>query len=198
MRNNPDMDTVSSSTRSRMMSGIHGSDTRPELFIRKGLFAHGFRFRTNCRDLPGRPDLKLTRYGAVILVHGCFWHGHSCRYFRLPSSNVPFWSAKIEKNRARDLRDVRSLREAGWRVCIVWECAVRLAMGEKDGGRLMDGIESWLRSNKPFIEFFDTASMSVNRSAESHPRKALIGRNASVSSFAAEREPPYGAVTQDR
>ncbi|MGD9938596.1 MAG: very short patch repair endonuclease, partial [Clostridia bacterium] len=78
------MDTVSPQLRSRMMAGIRGKDTQPERLVRSALFARGFRYRKNCRDLPGRPDLKLTRYRAVILIHGCFWHGHDCRYFRLP------------------------------------------------------------------------------------------------------------------
>ena len=192
------MDTVSPKKRSRIMSSIRSSNTSTELFVRSCLFARGFRFRTNCRDLPGRPDLKLTRYGAVILVHGCFWHGHSCRYFRLPSSNVAFWSEKITKNQARDLRDVRALRAAGWRVCIVWECAVRLAMTDKDGGRLVDSIGSWLKGDRPFVELFDAASISVEGADEVRKARSRIGRNASVTSFAAEREPSYVPRTKGR
>jgi DNA mismatch endonuclease (patch repair protein) len=113
------MDTVSGETRSRMMAAIHGTDTKPERLVRWALFARGFRYRKNCRDLPGRPDIKLTRYRAIIFVHGCFWHGHNCRNFRLPGSNKEFWVAKITRNRERDMHDVTALLGSGWRVCIV-------------------------------------------------------------------------------
>ena len=119
------MDSVSPEDRSRIMASIRGRDTEPERLLRSALHRLGFRFRVDARDLPGRPDLKLTRHGAVIFVHGCFWHGHDCEAFRLPSSNLPFWLAKIQANRERDLRAALALREAGWRVCVVWECALR-------------------------------------------------------------------------
>jgi DNA mismatch endonuclease, patch repair protein len=146
------MDSVSRETRSRIMAAIHGSNTGPELLVRRALFARGFRYRINCKGLPGHPDLKLTKHRAVVFVHGCFWHGHDCRFYRLPSSNVEFWAAKIARNRERDARNLRDLREAGWRACIVWECAARLAAAGKDRGRLFDGMGSLLAGKKPFIE----------------------------------------------
>ncbi len=191
------MDTVSPESRSRIMSAIHGSGTRPELFVRQGLFARGFRFRVNSSSLPGRPDLKLTRYRAVVLVNGCFWHGHACRYFRPPASNVAFWEGKIGRNRERDLLVLRALREAGWRVCVVWECAVRLAIStgaEADSCKLLDRLEAWIRGEGAFVEFFDASAMREGGSPEARGGRARVARNASLAGFAAEREVPYGGA----
>ena len=115
------------------MAGIHGTDTKPERLVRAALFAAGFRYRKNCGDLPGQPDIKLTRYRVVILVHGCFWHGHACRYFRLPGCNSEFWAKKIGLNRERDARDIIALTGTGWRVCVVWECAIHESGAEALG-----------------------------------------------------------------
>jgi len=121
------MDVVDVATRSRMMSGIRGKNTRPELVVRSLLHAEGFRFRLHRKDLPGSPDIVLSKFRTVILVHGCFWHLHSgCRLAKLPASNAEFWSQKLENNRARDLRKTDELLASGWRVLVVWECATRL------------------------------------------------------------------------
>jgi DNA mismatch endonuclease (patch repair protein) len=121
------MDVVDVATRSRMMSGIRGKNTRPEIAVRGLLHAEGFRFRLHRKDLPGNPDIVLSRYRTVILVHGCFWHSHSgCRLAKLPASNAEFWSQKLENNHARDLRKTDELLASGWRVLVVWECATRL------------------------------------------------------------------------
>lgn len=109
-----------------MMSSIKGKNTVPEVLVRRFLHARGFRFRLHRRDLPGRPDLVLPRRRVAVLIHGCFWHGHSgCRYFRLPGTRTEFWSAKIAANVGRDARTERALAELGWRVFLVWECAIR-------------------------------------------------------------------------
>ena len=110
------VDFVDKATRSRMMSGIRGKNTRPEILIRHGLHRLGFRYRIHGSKLPGSPDIVLPKYNAVILVHGCFWHGHDCRYFKLPSTRTDFWQGKIDSNRARDGRNTDSLLTAGWRV----------------------------------------------------------------------------------
>lgn len=119
------MDIVDSATRSRMMSGIRGKDTGPERLVRSLLHRRGFRFRLHAKDLPGRPDIVFPRYRAVVLVHGCFWHGHCCPLFRLPGTRTGFWEEKIKRNRANDERNERSLADLGWRVATVWECALR-------------------------------------------------------------------------
>lgn len=118
-------DTVDRATRSRMMSGIRSKNTRIEVSLRKALFAQGFRYRINDVRLPGRPDIVFPRHRAVVFVHGCFWHGHDCALFRLPASNTDFWRAKIDANRKRDERACRELAALGWRVAVVWECALR-------------------------------------------------------------------------
>ena len=184
------MDTFTPEIRSRVMAAIRGRDTSPELFVRRALFARGFRFRVDCRDLPGRPDLKLTKHGAVILVHGCFWHGHHCRYFRPPTSNVAYWEAKILRNRERDLRDVQALRALGWRVCVVWECATRLGKSEAAAAKLTDGIAAWILGTSHFVEFFDKQSLkdAGGRTAKASYR---FGRKSRFGEFAAERQPGY-------
>ena len=119
-------DVVAGPVRSRMMSGIRSQNTKPEIAVRRTLHAGGFRFRLHDRSLPGRPDLVLRKWRTVVLVHGCFWHGHrGCRYFRWPSTRRDFWRDKIGKNMERDRRDVNRLLALGWRVAVVWECALR-------------------------------------------------------------------------
>lgn len=108
-----------------MMAGIRGADTKPELVLRRGLYAAGFRYRLHDRSLPGRPDMVFPRYRAVLFAHGCFWHGHDCHLFRWPSSRQEFWRAKITRNREVDARSEAALTAAGWRLGIVWECALK-------------------------------------------------------------------------
>lgn len=112
--------------RSRCMSRIRGRDTRPEILVRRGLHARGFRFRLQDRRLPGRPDVVLPKYGVAIMVNGCFWHGHKgCRYATKPKTNVEFWEAKIARNRHRDEVTNAHLEALGWHVIRVWECELR-------------------------------------------------------------------------
>ena len=116
------MDVVDRATRSRMMSGIRGRDTKPEKQVRSFLHRAGLRFRLHA-PLPGKPDLVFPKHHAVVFVHGCFWHRHvGCRYATMPSSNAEFWQAKFDANVARDNRVSRQLRKEGWRVFVVWEC----------------------------------------------------------------------------
>lgn len=118
-------DVVDAATRSRMMAGLWGKDTRPEMILRRGLHARGFRYRLHDRRLPGSPDLVFPGRRAVIFIHGCFWHGHGCHLFRLPATRREFWEAKIEGNRARDGAAEVALLADGWRVLTIWECAVK-------------------------------------------------------------------------
>lgn len=117
-------DVVDPATRSRMMAGIRGKDTKPELLIRRGLHARGFRYTLHCK-LPGKPDICLPKYRAVIFVHGCFWHGHDCHLFKWPSTRPEFWKAKIERNRAVDMAAAAQLLASDWRVSTIWECALK-------------------------------------------------------------------------
>lgn len=104
------------------MSRIRSENTKPELLVRKFLHGQGFRYRLHARDLPGRPDLVLPKYNAVVFVEGCFWHGHSCQKGRVPGTNPAFWQTKVATNQARDKRNHRLLRQQGWRVIRIWEC----------------------------------------------------------------------------
>ncbi len=143
-------DVVDARTRSRMMAGIRGSNTTPELKIRSHLHQLGFRFRLHDAKLPGRPDLVLAKYHAVIFIHGCFWHKHRCRFFKWPKTRPEFWKGKINQNRKRDLKTLRKLQLEGWRVCIVWECATRGA--DKDLHLLAKSLAKWLRSKDRLVE----------------------------------------------
>lgn len=144
------VDVVAPAVRSRMMSGIRGKNTKPELILRKGLHAEGFRYRLHAK-LPGRPDMVFPRLNAVLFIHGCFWHGHHCHLFKWPSSRDEFWRNKINGNIARDLKAVEALRSAGWRVGIVWECALkgrsRLALTH-----VVRKCTSWLKSRRKTFE----------------------------------------------
>ncbi|RZZ89657.1 DNA mismatch endonuclease Vsr [Pseudoxanthomonas winnipegensis] len=119
-------DIVPVAVRSRMMASIRARDTKPELQVRRYLHSRGFRFRLVRKDLPGKPDLVLTRWQVAIFVHGCFWHGHDgCRYATVPRTRTEFWAAKISANATRDTRSIAALTALGWRVIVVWECALR-------------------------------------------------------------------------
>lgn len=107
------------------MSGIRGKDTKPELLIRRGLHARGFRFRLHCKDVPGNPDICFRSRKAAIFVHGCFWHMHECQLFKWPSTRPEFWREKIGGNRARDIRSEAARKLMGWRSLIIWECALK-------------------------------------------------------------------------
>ena len=107
-----------------MMSGIKGKNTKPEILVRKALHKAGYRFRLHDKKLPGKPDIVLPKYRTVILVHGCFWHGHDCKYFKWPKTRPEFWRKKIEGNKARDARHVAKLENDGWVVKVIWECEV--------------------------------------------------------------------------
>lgn len=140
-----------------MMSGIQGKNTSPEMLIRKALHARGFRFRIHGKHLPGKPDLLFPKYKAAVFIHGCFWHGHACRYFKVPQTRTEFWMEKIGKNQVRDKRQEDALNLMGWRVLIVWECAVRLMKKEKSP-MLVDLLATWLINGKGNLQI-DEASL---------------------------------------
>lgn len=137
-------------TRSRNMAAVRGKDTKPELLIRSQLHRMGFRYRLHDRSLPGHPDLVFAKYGAVVFVHGCFWHRHSCPLFKLPASRREFWDEKLGKNAERDRAAEARLREAGWRVGVVWECALRGRSRLADG-RVAERLSGWLTGNRSRI-----------------------------------------------
>ena len=119
------MDNFSKEQRSYVMSKVPQKGTKPEYIVRKFLFSNGLRYRVNVKKLPGSPDIVLSKYKIVIFVHGCFWHGHSCKYAALPTTNYAFWYNKIEKNKERDTIKNSLLEEMGWNVIIVWQCELK-------------------------------------------------------------------------
>ena len=114
------------------MSRIRSANTKPELLVRKFLFAHGQRYRLNVKTLPGKPDIVLPKYHTIIFVHGCFWHGHdNCKYFKIPQTRTQWWTDKINTNKANDAKAVKTLKKDGWKVIEVWECGLKPAKVEK-------------------------------------------------------------------
>lgn len=140
-------DVLSRAQRSYCMSRIRGKDTNPERLIRTGLFALGFRYRLHRRSLAGCPDLVLPKYRAVIFVHGCFWHRHKCGLFKWPKRNAAFWRQKINRNHAGDKKNLMTLNSEGWRVLVVWECALR-GRRRVNPLDLFDKIARWLASGQ--------------------------------------------------
>ncbi|HMN92803.1 MAG TPA: DNA mismatch endonuclease Vsr [Hydrogenophaga sp.] len=143
-------DIVDAATRSRMMSGIRGKNTKPELLVRSLLHQRGFRFRLHRKDLPGKPDIVLPRHKAVIFVNGCFWHGHSCRLFKTPSTNTDSWIKKIRENQNRDERCLKALLGAGWRVAVIWECALKGQ--DSDIAGTINQISEWIVDGGDWME----------------------------------------------
>ncbi|MBU8882315.1 very short patch repair endonuclease [Kaistella sp. DKR-2] len=127
--------------RSYNMSRIKGANTKPEILLRKRLFAEGFRYRINDKKLPGKPDIVLKKYRTVIFVNGCFWHGHqNCKYFVIPNTRTEFWMNKINGNIDRDLKNEEALIKLGWKVITVWECDLKKTMLEDTVQRITDRL----------------------------------------------------------
>lgn len=141
-------DVVDARTRSRMMAGIRSKNTHPEMIVRRALFAAGFRFRLHRRDLPGVPDIVLPGRKVAMFVHGCFWHLHrNCRYSKLPATRRDFWREKLMHNAARDRKVIDALATLGWRVLIVWECAIRDVVRRAS---LSSDLDAWICSGDSY------------------------------------------------
>ncbi|QLC75137.1 DNA mismatch endonuclease Vsr [Pseudomonas sp. LPB0260] len=144
-------DVVNTLVRSRMMSGIRGKDTKPEMLVRRVLFKAGYRFRLHRKDLPGVPDIVLPKWKVAIFVHGCFWHMHQgCSNAKIPSTRSEFWQSKLEANVERDRRVQIKLAEAGWRLVVVWECLTRDAQALE---AFPDRLSVWIRGSERFGDF---------------------------------------------
>jgi DNA mismatch endonuclease (patch repair protein) len=134
-----------------MMASIRARDTKPEMLVRRHLHGLGFRYRLSPREVPGKPDLVLPRYKAVVFVHGCFWHGHcGCRFATVPATRTEFWTTKISGNKSRDITSEKKLRALGWRVAVVWECALRLNQSEA-----LQSVANFVISDRAKIEISD-------------------------------------------
>jgi DNA mismatch endonuclease (patch repair protein) len=140
------MERMSTESRSKIMRAIKSKDTKPEMLVRRGLHAAGFRYRLHVRDLPGRPDLVFPQLRAIVEVRGCFWHSHCCIGGRVPMTNSEFWLAKLEANRKRDISNLARLRTLGYAVKIIWECD--LQPPEKAAKTIREAVK-WLGRRRP-------------------------------------------------
>ena len=144
------MDNKTPAERSKNMASVRSKNTRPELLIRSCLHRLGYRFRLHRKDIPGHPDIVLPKHKVVIFVNGCFWHGHSgCNKSKLPTTNVEFWKNKIEGNKKRDNMINKLLLDNGWRVCRIWECALRTVDSRK---KLPEELKNWISGDEKFGE----------------------------------------------
>lgn len=148
-------DVLTSEQRRFNMSRIRGRNTKPELVLRRGLHARGLRFRLHRKDLPGCPDLVFPCFHAVVFVHGCFWHRHECPLFKAPETRAEFWLKKISGNVERDKKAVEALRHEGWRVLIIWECALK-GRGRLETETLLERAESFLMGTRTTLELKGT------------------------------------------
>lgn len=164
-------DVMTKEQRSRCMSRIKGKDTKPEMIVRRWLWSRGYRYRKHVKRLPGTPDIVLRKYGIVIFIHGCFWHGHE-EHMHLPKSNADFWTAKIRRNKERDEAQKDRLRAMGWNVLTVWECQLKPAVRART-----------LAS----IEYFINHSYLMKQQAKGYGDTA-----AEATPMAAESEAAYG------
>lgn len=142
-------DVVDAATRSRIMSRIPSKNTKIEILVRKALFASGLRFRLHRKDLRGKPDIVLLKHKAVVFVHGCYWHGHNCSLFRMPDTNSDFWTQKINTTRQKDNASIKDLLHYGWRVAVIWECALSPQTTRSDN---LDRLCVWVVGQDQFLE----------------------------------------------
>ena len=155
------MDTVDKETRSRIMASVGQKNTVAETALRCALHEAGLRYRLHDRKLPGSPDLVFPRYRVVIFVHGCYWHSHGCYKSTVPKSRREFWQEKFEANRERDERNVRLLRDQGWRVLTVWECVLKGKTAEP-AEVVAEAVKVWLESDQVLGEISSTTSFVVS------------------------------------
>ncbi len=133
------------------MSGIQGKNTKPEVVLRKALHAKGFRYKLYDQTLPGKPDMVLPKYRAIIQINGCFWHAHECHLFKWPASRQEFWKEKLKKNRIRDQKNYEAVQQLGWRLLLVWECAFKGSF-RWSFDELTNAVETWIKSDDGFLE----------------------------------------------
>jgi DNA mismatch endonuclease (patch repair protein) len=135
-------------TRSYNMSRIRGTNTKPEMIVRKYLHAKGLRYRLHNKNLPGKPDITLSKYRSVVFINGCFWHGHEgCKYFTLPKTRTEWWKTKIEDTVKRDIRTIKDLKDLGWNPIVIWECELKPKKKEETLNNLINNIAKTNRFN---------------------------------------------------
>ena len=156
------MDTVDKATRSKIMASVGQKDTGPEISLRSALHNRGLRYRLHDRNLPGSPDLVFRRFLAVIFVHGCYWHSHGCYRSTVPKTRRKFWSKKFKANKERDERKIGQLLEDGWRVLIVWECAL-VGKNSRPADFIVDAVCAWLNGADTRAEISGSTSEPKTR-----------------------------------
>ena len=170
-------DKLSSTQRKYCMSRIRGKNTKPEILVRKGLHARGFRFRLHNKKLPGSPDIVLPKYGVAIMVNGCFWHGHKgCRYATKPKTNVEFWETKIARNQHRDEVTNAHLEALGWHVITVWECELR---GRSIVASRLDALAEEIRHAGELKRIKEGQELQTEETARKH-REDLLRKQAKL------------------
>ncbi len=157
------MDVLTPEQRRYNMQCVKGRDTKPEMLLRRGLHARGFRYRLHCSSLPGKPDLIFPKFQAVIFAHGCFWHGHGCHLFKWPVSRRDFWRKKIEGTQTRDHLTIEALRRKSWRILVVWECALRGPI-RPPLEELLNEIETFLTHSRQELRFLSGSETSIRES----------------------------------
>lgn len=145
------MDKDSTEIRSRIMSAVNRENTGPEMMIRIALHKKGLRYRLHVKELPGSPDIVFPQYRAVLFVHGCFWHRHGCKATTAPKTNVEYWTRKFEQNVKRDADNVIALQNLGWRVAILWECAIK--DNKSDLSVVAASVLMWLKSREKHFSY---------------------------------------------
>lgn len=157
-------DVLTPEQRRLVMSRISGKDTKPEMLMRRGLHGRGLRYRLHSKGMPGKPDMVFPKYRAVVLVHGCFWHGHGCSLFKRPKTRATFWRDKIDGNMERDRRALAALNSGGCRVLVVWECALK-GKNKRDLPGVLDEADAFIRdSEKTFAEIAECVSIEKQSS----------------------------------
>lgn len=148
------MDIKSPEARSRNMSAIRSRNTKPEIYLRKQLFARGYRYGLNSKSVPGHPDIYMKKYNTAIFVNGCFWHRHEgCKYAYMPKSKIDFWKTKFEKNKHRDIEVQKQLNEKSVRYIVVWECTIRHMYKDKEYcENVLNIIENFLGTHEEALE----------------------------------------------
>lgn len=165
------VDVVDQATRSRMMAGIQGKNTKPEILIRKALHARGFRYSLHAKGLPGKPDIVMPKWRVVIFVHGCFWHLHGCALSKFPTNNAEFWEEKLTRNQSRDAVNQQEIAALGWRTIVIWECATRGKTALLNFPHLIDTLAAWIRNQAEsgYLELGMPNSKSLNTPHATNP-----------------------------
>lgn len=160
-------DIFSKEKRSKIMSNISSRNTKPEVILRKALFSKGYRYRINYKNLPGKPDIVLSKYRTTIFVNGCFWHAHpNCKDAHLPKTNTKFWKNKIASNVERDKKNIQQLEGLGWNVILIWECEIKKKNMDSLISRIINSLSQEQSRNDLIIKLYDDVDGNITKVSE--------------------------------